>query len=89
MNSGFQPLWVVELCTACETCIENCPSEALMMGAQDVPEVNLDRCIGCGVCASGCLEDAIALETRADIQPPPVDRKALRTAIKATGTQGI
>jgi len=89
LNSGFQPVWDVELCTACETCIENCPTEALAMGAQDVLQVNLDRCIGCGVCASGCPEDAIALETRADIEAPPSDRKALRAAIKATGTQGI
>ena len=59
------------------------------MGDQDVPVVNLDRCIGCGVCASGCPEDAIALETRTDIEVPPVDRKALREAIKASGTQGI
>jgi Pyruvate/2-oxoacid:ferredoxin oxidoreductase delta subunit len=89
MNSGFQPVWDVDLCTACETCIENCPTEALTMGDQDVPEVNLDRCIGCGVCASGCPVDAIVLETRSDIEAPPVDRKALRAAIKATGTQGI
>ena len=64
LNSGFRPVWDVELCTACETCIENCPAEALTMGAQDVPQVNLDRCIGCGVCASGCPEDAIVLDVR-------------------------
>ncbi|MEE9611621.1 MAG: 4Fe-4S binding protein, partial [Desulfatiglandales bacterium] len=54
VNSGFQPVWDAELCTACETCIDQCPTEALTMGEEDVPEVNLDRCIGCGVCASGC-----------------------------------
>jgi ferredoxin len=59
------------------------------MAEQDLPEVNLDRCIGCGVCASGCPVDAITLETRAEIEAPPVNRKALRAAIKATGTQGI
>lgn len=89
LNSGFQPVWNFELCTACGTCIDNCPAKALTMGAKDVPEVNLDRCIGCGVCASGCQEDAVTLKTRADIEAPPVDRKALRAVIKATGTQGI
>jgi len=89
LNSGFKPIWDTDLCTACETCINNCPTEALMMGDQDVPEVNLDRCIGCGVCASGCPVEAIALETRPDVEAPPVDRKALRSAIKASGTQGI
>ena len=89
LNSGFQPKWDPELCTACEICIDNCPTEALVMGDQDVPVVNLDRCIGCGVCASGCPEDAIALETRPGIEAPPPDRKALREAIKTSGTQGI
>jgi Pyruvate/2-oxoacid:ferredoxin oxidoreductase delta subunit len=89
LNSGFQPVWDDDLCTACETCIANCPTGALTLGDQNVPEVDLDRCIGCGVCASGCPEDAIALETRADIEVPPVDRKALRAAVKASGSQGI
>ena len=89
LNSGFQPIWDTDLCTACETCIDNCPTEALVMGDQEVPVVNLDRCIGCGVCASGCPEDAIALETRSGIEAPPVDRKALQKAIKTSGTQGI
>ncbi|MCK5148824.1 4Fe-4S binding protein [bacterium] len=89
MNSGFRPIWDFGLCTACETCIDNCPTEALTMSARDVPDIDLDRCIGCGVCASGCPENAITLETRAGIAIPPIDRKALRTAIKETGTQGI
>ena len=59
------------------------------MGAQDVPQVNLDQCIGCGVCATGCPMEAIALQTRPDIEVPPVDHRALQEAIKATGTQGI
>ena len=69
--------------------IQGPPKVTLAMGTQDLLQVNLDRCIGCVVCASSCPEDAIALETRADIEAPPADRKALRAAIKATGTQGI
>ena len=38
-----------EICIACETCIDRCPMDALEMGEDEVPEVNLDRCIGCGV----------------------------------------
>jgi len=88
LNSGFQPIWDFDLCTACETCIDNCPTEALTMSARDVPDIDLDRCIGCGVCASCCPENAITLETRAGIAIPPLDRKALRAVIKETGTQG-
>ncbi len=89
LNSGYQPSWDFEGCTACETCIDNCPSQALSMSDQDIPQNDLDRCIGCGVCASGCPEDIITLETRPEIAVPPLDQKELRAAIKASGTQGV
>lgn len=62
--------------------------EALAMGEDEVPEVNLDRCIGCGVCATGCLEEAIQLIERPGIQIPPVDHKALKQALKASRAGG-
>jgi len=83
LNSGFKPQWDSKLCTACETCIYECPAEALKMGSEGVPEMNSYRCIGCGVCASGCPEEAISLVERPDILPPPVDQKALKEAMKA------
>lgn len=84
MNSGFKPRHDTDLCTACGTCIDRCPTEALTMGDDDKPELNLDRCIGCGVCATGCDFEAIALVERADIVPPPVDQKGLAEAVKAS-----
>jgi Fe-S-cluster-containing hydrogenase component 2 len=54
------------------------------MDNEDKPELNLDRCIGCGVCASGCVFDAISLVERTGILEPPLDQKALREALKAT-----
>ncbi len=84
MNSGFKPWHDFDLCTACGTCVDRCPTEALTMGDEDKPELNLDRCIGCGVCATGCDFEAITLVERADILPPPLDQKALREAVKAS-----
>ncbi len=84
LNSGFNPVWDAELCTACETCIDRCPTQAIAMGDEDVPYVNLDLCVGCGVCATGCPEDAIELVERPGMPAPPVDHKALKTAIKAS-----
>ena len=52
------------------------------MGEDDVPEADLDRCFGCGICASGCLEDAISMVERPGAQAPPFDQKALKQAIK-------
>ena len=82
LNSGFYPTWNPELCEACETCIENCPTSALAMGNENFPVVNLDLCIGCGVCATGCPEEAIDLVERSEIPTPPFDQKALKEAVK-------
>ena len=82
LNSGFQPRWDTERCSACETCIERCPMDALQMSAEQIPAVDLDRCIGCGVCATGCPEEAIEMIERADIPAPPPDRRTLKEHLK-------
>jgi len=83
-NSGFQPRFDPDLCTACETCIERCPAEALAMGENEVPALNLDRCFGCAVCASGCPSEAIVMDAKPDFPVPPKDPKELVTSIKAS-----
>jgi Pyruvate/2-oxoacid:ferredoxin oxidoreductase delta subunit len=83
-NSGFEPRFDPDLCTACETCIERCPPEALSMGENEVPEVNLDRCFGCAVCATGCPSEAIVMESKSDFPVPPKDPKELVTSLKAS-----
>jgi Pyruvate/2-oxoacid:ferredoxin oxidoreductase delta subunit len=83
-NSGFQPRFDPELCTACETCIDRCPPEALVMGDNDVPAVNLDRCFGCAVCATGCPSGAIMMVSKPDFPVPPKDPRELITSLKAS-----
>jgi Pyruvate/2-oxoacid:ferredoxin oxidoreductase delta subunit len=82
-NSGFEPRFDAELCTACETCIERCPAEALSMGQDDLPKVDLDRCFGCAVCATGCPTEAIRMVNKSGFSAPPKDAKALKEALKA------
>ncbi len=82
-NSGFEPFFDPDLCTACGTCLDRCPPEALTMGDNDIPQVNLDRCFGCAVCATGCPTEAIAMVNKPGFPKPPKDGKALREAIKA------
>lgn len=50
-----------ELCTACGTCVDQCPVEALSMG-DGFPEVNPGVCIACFCCQEICPEKAIALK---------------------------
>jgi uncharacterized Fe-S center protein len=47
-------------CTACETCVEQCPVSALSM-EDGFPKVDPDRCITCFCCQEMCPETAIKL----------------------------
>lgn len=51
-----------EACTGCGTCVECCPTEAIMLDDTGKAVRDADACFGCGVCARFCPEGAIALE---------------------------
>ena len=50
-----------EKCTGCESCVEECPSEAIKM-VDDKAEVDVDTCVDCGVCVDACPAEAISME---------------------------
>ena len=50
-----------EKCTGCETCVAECPSEAISM-VDEKANVDSEACIDCGVCVDACPEEAISLE---------------------------
>lgn len=83
-NSGFEPVFDPELCTACETCIDRCPPQALMMSDEDLPTVDMDLCFGCAACATGCPSDAINMVAKPGFPEPPKDMKELKEAIVAS-----
>ena len=47
-----------DLCTGCGACVNSCPVNAIVMGADSegfsYPEVNEDNCIECGKCLNVC-----------------------------------
>jgi ferredoxin len=45
-------------CTACGTCIDECPVEAISPG--DVYSIDPSSCTDCGTCADVCPVEAIA-----------------------------
>jgi Fe-S-cluster-containing hydrogenase component 2 len=49
-----------EKCTGCESCVEECPSEAISM-ADDKAQIDNDACVDCGVCVDGCPAEAITM----------------------------
>jgi Fe-S-cluster-containing hydrogenase component 2 len=50
-----------EKCTGCETCVSECPSEAITM-VDEKAVVNAETCVDCGVCVDACPAEAISME---------------------------
>ncbi|MCP3926458.1 MAG: hypothetical protein GY714_28180 [Desulfobacterales bacterium] len=63
-TSAWIPTWDQELCSFCGICAdERCPMEALSLSS-DLFAVESENCIGCGLCVSGCPEEALSLVRR-------------------------
>jgi Pyruvate/2-oxoacid:ferredoxin oxidoreductase delta subunit len=58
------------LCLACGDCIERCPMDAIGDG-ENASQVIDGRCIGCGLRASTCPEEAITLIAKPGMEAPP------------------
>ena len=51
--------WVKrEDCTACETCVDECPVGAITLEA-DYAEIDMTQCIRCGTCHDVCPQEAV------------------------------
>ncbi len=50
-----------EECTACETCVESCPVEAIAMEGE-LAVVNKEECTDCGSCVDACPTEAITMD---------------------------
>lgn len=62
-----------EACPDCGTCVERCPTDAIVLDAEDVARRDENACLGCGVCSHFCPEEAISMQEglrRVFIMPP-------------------
>ena len=50
-----------EKCTGCESCVDECPSEAISM-LDGKAQVDADTCVDCAVCVEACSVEAISME---------------------------
>jgi len=50
-----------EKCTGCESCVDECPSDAISM-VEGKAQVDADACVDCGVCVDACPAEAISME---------------------------
>ena len=49
-----RPVFTKERCIKCGICYIFCPDAAILMGAEGYPDVLLEYCKGCGICAREC-----------------------------------
>ncbi|SEW14860.1 hydrogenase iron-sulfur subunit [Natrinema salifodinae] len=57
----FGRVEVSDACTLTPTCSNLCPTDALRRTRTGL-EFNHERCVNCGLCEDGCIEDAITVE---------------------------
>ncbi|MHC4266269.1 MAG: indolepyruvate ferredoxin oxidoreductase subunit alpha [Planctomycetota bacterium] len=50
-----------EKCTGCETCVDECPADAISM-AEEKAVIDADTCIDCAACVDVCPVEAISME---------------------------
>ena len=68
----------IESCSGCGTCVDWCPTDAIVLNEKELAQRDESACLGCGVCSRFCPEGAISLKEglrRVFIMPPRL-RKA-------------
>ncbi len=76
LHSNYAAAVEPTLCSDCQSCRARCPMDAVG-GQHGVTVVDLDRCIGCGLCVSSCPTGAARLVAKARLVAPPRHRDAL------------
>ena len=77
-----------DLCTGCETCIERCQFGALSV-PEDVCVVDPKRCIGCGVCAVVCPEEALKIKRVEKPEKPDSPKNQLDRMTQRAIARGV
>ncbi|WP_254545760.1 hydrogenase iron-sulfur subunit [Halomarina pelagica] len=71
--ASFGRMTVSDDCTFTPTCSNLCPTDAIRRTETDL-EFDHERCVNCGLCEEGCIEDAISMEPGLDLDLLPERR---------------
>ena len=58
---NLRPIINAKACTKCSMCWVYCPDAAIKLHDDGMPEIDLNYCKGCGICASECAPKAIVM----------------------------
>jgi Pyruvate/2-oxoacid:ferredoxin oxidoreductase delta subunit len=61
VESNFQPIHQKTQCIKCTKCMQICPVHAISQNEEGFPIIDLEICIGCGVCVTNCSKKALKL----------------------------
>ncbi len=67
LHSDLIPKVNEDKCTACGTCIERCPENAISRVEKNKAYINEELCIGCGECVAFCPAHAIPINWKTDV----------------------
>ncbi|MFC7156779.1 hydrogenase iron-sulfur subunit [Halomarina halobia] len=81
---SFGRMTVSDDCTFTPTCSNLCPADAIRR-TETALEFDHERCVNCGLCEEGCIEDAISMEPGLDLDLLPERRDGDPWATVAEG----
>ncbi len=84
--SRFEARLITNRCSGCALCAEErCPVKAIDI-QEGLAIINAKECIGCGLCVSGCPENALELVERED--PPQTPATVAEMGLKVVKEKG-
>lgn len=64
-DTKYRPLFSAgclnSMSAQCQTCVEQCPQQALTIHDNQQPQLDSSRCDGCGLCRASCYIGAVTL----------------------------
>jgi Pyruvate/2-oxoacid:ferredoxin oxidoreductase delta subunit len=87
VSSAFYAIHSPETCTLCGRCVERCQMEASRI--EDGKHVlDLDRCIGCGLCVTTCPTRSLRLVLKKESEQPEVPETLAKAYIRLARVRG-